>query len=364
MPRFLHAGLLAAVLLPGPAAFAAVVTTDHPGGNGIASNLAPDRVLLAPDLRDTKKGEWWFYWNVALRDTIGPVELVFAGKKPIGPRGPAVSHDAGLSWSWMGSASVREERASGRPVWSVAVTSGARYAFAPQYLQEHLAAWRRKQAGRADLRVDELCRSRKGRSVELVRIGAEGAPVVLLTSRHHCCETMATYALEGLLDAVLADTGPGPELRGRLSFVAVPFMDKDGCEEGDQGKNRAPHDHNRDYNASPLYPEVAALMRLGAALSNRVIAAIDLHCPYISGEWNDRVYMVGSPVPSFARSQQAFASAWEQEQTGPIRFRSRDVLAFGSAWNTTNNFVQGRSASAWARDTHPDARLVTTIEIP
>ena len=34
----------------------------------------------------------------------------------------------------------------------------------------------------------------------------------------------------------------------------IPFVDIDGVENGDQGK-QAPHDHNRDYINSPIYPE-------------------------------------------------------------------------------------------------------------
>ena len=79
-------------------------------------------------------------------------------------------------------------------------------------------------------------------------------------------------------------------------MLAIPFMDRDGVEDGDQGKNRTPHDHNRDYNERPLYPEVSALMKLGESLKPRVLVATDLHCPHIRGEWNDRVYLVGVTI--------------------------------------------------------------------
>jgi hypothetical protein len=229
--------------------------------------------------------------------------------------------------------------------------SEVRYAFTPQYLKGHLYAWLDRHPA---VRVATLCRSRRGRPVELLRLG-RGKDVVLLTSRHHCCETMATYALEGFLEAAPAS---------RWEVIAVPFMDKDGCEAGDQGKNRRPHDHNRDYNAKPLYPEVAALMKLGAALTNRVVASFDLHCPTIRGQWNDRVYFVGAPQEKIWQQQQAFAAVLERVQCGPIKFHAQDCLKFGTAWNTTNNFSQGRSSSAWARETFSNAQLVTSIEIP
>jgi hypothetical protein len=58
---------------------------------------------------------------------------------------------------------------------------------------------------------------------------------------------MASYSLEGLMEGILAGDDVGRWLAGHVEFLVVPFVDKDGVEEGDQGKNRRPHDHNRDY---------------------------------------------------------------------------------------------------------------------
>lgn len=360
----------AALLCPAVPARAASPGAGHPGGNIAVQRAEDGRFLVAPDLRDTQKGQWWFYWNFAIS---APAEIVFTKQNPIGVRGPAASYDGGATWRWLGAEAVKTAASEGRPAWSFnaelpAGAKEARFAFCPAYLESHLAAWIEKHRASPSLRVGELCKSRKGRGVELIRAGgadpAKARGVLLLTARHHCCETMASYAMEGLLDGVLADDEAGRAWRENWEVVAVPFMDKDGCEDGDQGKNRAPHDHNRDYNEQPLYPEVAALMKLGASLSNRVAAVLDLHCPHIRGAWNDRVYLVGAPEEAFAARQRAFAETWARLQQGPVLFRAADVLAFGTEWNKSANFAQGRSSSAWARSSFPSARLVTTIEIP
>lgn len=343
-----------------------------PGGNIRVERVEGTRVFVAPDLRDTRQGVWWFYWNLRVTSPA-PSLLTFTKNNPIGVRGPAASYDGGATWRWLGARSVTQENVARVPSWSFAPqlpegVAEARFAFCPSYLQTNLDAWLARHRGGSALRVEELCRSRKGRDVELLRAGclAKGRArgVVLLTSRHHCCETMATFALEGLLDAVLAKDELGARWRENWEVVAVPFMDKDGCEDGDQGKNRAPRDHNRDYNERPIYPEVAAMMKLGAAMTNRVLAAVDLHCPHIRGEWNDRVYLVGAEDRKRAAQQAEFAAVWEREQAGPVKFRARDVLAFGSSWNTTNNYSAGRTFARWAGQTFRDARLATTIEIP
>jgi len=50
---------------------------------------------------------------------------------------------------------------------------------------------------------------------------------------------MASWALEGLIEEVLADTADGRWLRERVEFLMVSLMDLDGVEDGDQGKNRS-----------------------------------------------------------------------------------------------------------------------------
>lgn len=349
------------------------IDADFPGGNIKVEKTDGETIHVAPDLRDTQKGQWWFYWCFRLRAPAGKsVRIVFTERNPIGVRGPAVSADGGATWKWLGDKAVRSAKRGDKTEWSfeAAVPQGkedVRYAFCPNYLQSHLDAFRKEFEDNPALAIEELCRSRKDRLVELLRAGCLDAKksrgTVVLTSRHHACEAIATYAMEGFLRAVLADNELGKRWRENYSVLAVPFMDKDGVESGDQGKNRTPHDHNRDYNPKPLYPEVTALMKLGSGLADRVVAAMDLHCPTIRGEWNDRVYLVGAPEKAAWENQQGFAKVLEKVQTGSIKFRSRDCLEYGTAWNTKANFVQGQSNSGWARETFSKARLVTTVEI-
>jgi len=145
--------------------------------------------------------------------------------------------------------------------------------------------------------------------------------------------------------------------------MAVPFMDKDGVENGDSGKNRAPHDHNRDYSAQPLYPEVAAWMKLGESLQDRVVAAMDMHCPWIRGEWNDRSYFVGPRDADFWNKEQEYAAILARVRSAPIPFREPDCLPFGTAWNTGGNYAQGKSCSAWSLTAFPQAELVASLEL-
>ena len=357
-----------------PFAMAAAVPPEldagYPGGNARILSRDGDTFTLAPDLRDTKG--WWFYFNFRLRGpAVQPATIRFADADPIGMRGPAMSSDGGRTWQWLGREAVRKSGKKGSS-FSAVVPAGAqeaRYAFAPTYLESHLREWLAARQANPALQVSELCRSRKGRGVELLRAGcldpAKARGVVLLTARHHACESMASYALEGLLTAVLADDETGRRWRERWQVIALPFADKDGVEEGDQGKNRAPHDHCRDYNDKPLYPEVAAWMKLGDSLKQRVVFSLDMHCPYLRGDWHDRVHFVGSSAVAAAEKEKAFVQVLERVRRGPLPFRAEDgYLPQGVAWNTPAGFAAGRPNFYWAGDTFPEARFTGAIEVP
>src|SRR5262249_36744577 len=160
-----------------------------------------------------------------------------------------------------------------------------RFAYAIPYVEENLHTFLKQYARHPHLRVEPLAKTVKGRQVELLRVGQledDRSQHILLTCRHHACESMANYALEGLLTEVLADTAEGRWLREHTTLWAIPFMDKDGVEEGDQGKLRRPHDHWLDYGGRSRYPSVRALKGTFAGKRARPVAlALDLHCPYI-----------------------------------------------------------------------------------
>ena len=82
---------------------------------------------------------------------------------------------------------------------------------------------------------------------------------------------------------LLSDTEDGRWFRSHGDFFIVPFVDKDGVEDGDQGKNRRPHDHNRDYKLR-IYPEVRAITeRLPAWSDSKPLFFLDMHCPWLRG---------------------------------------------------------------------------------
>ncbi len=346
-----------------PASGSPTIDCAFPGGNILVDKIEGDTVYLRPDLRDTKG--WWFYWCFRVRGAAGRTTTFrFAKRNPIGLTGPAVSKDGGEHWSWLGSEAVDgasftyDFPADAREV---------RFCFTMPYQESDLRRFLRRHQGGNHLSVATLCRTKKGRAVERLHVGKlSGEPKyrVLLTCRHHACESMASYALEGILEEVLSATADGAWLRRNVEVLAVPFVDKDGVEDGDQGKNRRPRDHNRDYAGKSIYPSVRALREFVPRWSRgKLRMAMDMHCPYIRGGQSERLYQVGQQSASVWREQRAFAKILEEVRTGPIPYQAENDLPFGQSWNTDKNYVAGKSCSRWASELS-GIRLATSLELP
>lgn len=343
--------------LPPPA----IVQVDaaFPGGNILVERIDGDTLYLKQDLRDTEG--WWFHWAFRLRGAAGrTINVQFGDGDPVGTRGPAMSLDGGWTWAW--------QRADfGKNRFSVTIPTNATevlLAFADLYTQRHWERFVERIGPSPHLVTGTLTTSRKGRAVEMARVGCvSGSPKrrVFVSARHHACESMASYVLEGLVEGVLATGDEGPWLRDNVEFLVVPFVDKDGVEDGDQGKNRRPHDHNRDYGGESIYSETASIRELMPRWSGgKPVTSIDLHCPYIRGDYNEFVYQVGRREPAVWAEQLRLGAILERVQSGALDYRNADNLAFGQAWNTgtVTGFV---SCSGWFM-TQPGVRLATSIE--
>jgi hypothetical protein len=300
-----------------------------------------------------------------VRDAEGHTLTVsFTESNVIGVRGPAASVDGGLTWQWVGAETV-DDRTFTYQV--PAKVESVRFCFAMPYLEEDLHTFLEPYADHPNLALDDLCETRAGRATERLHLGRlDGEPDhrILLTCRHHCCEMMASYSLEGLMEAVLTDPDFGVWLREHVEFAVVPFVDKDGVERGDQGKNRRPHDHNRDYSGESIYPTVRTIRQWVPEWSGgRLRVALDMHCPWIRGEHNENIYFPGGPDEENWARISHFSDILQKVQEGPLIFDTQDNLPFGEAWNTADNFSAGKSFGRWASEL-PNIRFGGTIEIP
>lgn len=360
------------------------IDADFPGGNIIVDSIQGDTIWLHQDFRDTVG--YWFYWYFRVCGAAGRTldfhftrlngnhickgpqpkgSAMLDWADPIGVRGPAVSLDGGRTWRWLGTRSVREAS------FSFTFPKNAqdvRFSVGIPYVKSNLDAFLRRHLGDPSLKTGVLCHTNQKRPVEILRLGkVDGEPDyrVLLTARNHACEAMSNYVLEGIMAAVLADTPEGAWLRNHIEFLVVPFMDTDGVQDGNQGKNQYPRDHNRDYGSGSIYPSVRAIKELVPRWSGgRLRIVLDIHCPGLRGTDAQEISFVGGPNAKQWKQVERLSQTLESVQTGPLKFSSKNNMPFGESWNTLANVKPGEeTCDGWG--SHLDGIwFATTIEVP
>ncbi|MDB6026115.1 MAG: Zinc carboxypeptidase [Verrucomicrobiales bacterium] len=338
------------------------IDTNFPSGNIIVEKIEGDTITVHQDRRDTEG--YWFYWCFRVRGAAGKtLTFNFTDGSPIGVRGPGVSIDEGASWTWLGKQPTMKSFIYSFP----ATAESVRFSFGMPYTEATLKTFLARIGSNRALKHETLCLSRKGRAVERLRVGKiKGEPKfrALVTCRAHCCEMMTSYVAEGLIEAVLAKDKEGEWFRNNVELLVIPFVDKDGVEDGDQGKNRRPRDHNRDYGTNSIYPETRAIKDFATQWSKgKLRFALDLHCPNVRGSVNETIYIVGSENPKTWQEQERFGAILEKVQNGPLVYKASNNLPFGTSWNAPANFTAGTSGSRWAAQV-PGVKLGTTIEFP
>ncbi len=254
------------------------IHANFPGGNIELIGIYGDHIWLRPHLRDTK-GDW-FFWAFCVEGAAGQTITFDFSADKIGYFGPAISHDM-HTWHFAGSETL---------VLGNAERQAFTYTFAPDENLVYFAHDIVYRPERLDALANELGKplhthavSRRGYNVPALTLPG-GDTWIVLTSRHHSCESSGSYFLEGVTRELAAN------LPGEFSVLVLPFMDYDGVLYGDQGKNRVPHDQNRDYTDNPIYPEVANLQAF--ANNYKVKYAFDFHSPWHLGGANDDVFFV------------------------------------------------------------------------
>ncbi|MBQ7188935.1 MAG: CapA family protein [Kiritimatiellae bacterium] len=340
------------------------VDKNVPAGNIELDRIEGNTVYVHQELRDTSSA--WFYWAFRVTGAQGrKLDFRFTKSVAVGTRGPCVSLDKGKTWSYAAEKNATRNfftytfPADAVEVWF--------YETIPYLQTDWNAFLKRHEADRGKVfETGVLCKSRKGRDVERAVFGnLSGKPKyrIFLSARRHCSETMASFVLEGVLESVFAQDETGAWYRENVEIMAVPFMDKDGCEEGDQGKNRKPHDHNRDYTDF-IYPETRGIRDwIAQRANNKLDIFFDFHCPWLYGNFNEFVYQVHEKRKENAEKTSRFGKILEGVQRGAMAYREKDDIRWGVGWNSDKNYTAGRAVKAWAMD-ELQCEFVSSFEIP
>lgn len=290
------------------------IHADFTGGNIAVKEQNGNEIWLENELRDTPRD--WFYWAFCVEDAAGETVTFHFQNNRVGYFGPAVSHDL-ENWHWLNSVDGE----------NFTYTFGedenkVYFAHNMLYHPKRFFAF----AEKLGLTVTEFCKGRKGSSVPCVKFGS-GKKQVILTARHHACEATGNYVLEGVLEELLKN--PVPD----TTVLCAPFVDYDGVVDGDQGKDRAPHDHNRDYGPEEpaVHPEVAAIRAY--AEEHGCTFGFDFHSPWHKGGNNDWVFIVQNCHEKVEKLNR-FGELLEAEITPvAMQYTHANDMPFETGWN-------------------------------
>ena len=345
-----------------------------PAGNVIVEGIEGTTVRLRQDMRDSNN---WFYWAFRVSGAEGKtVKFVFTDPYAGGPvscRGPVVTKDGGKTWSYPCDGKAKENE------FSYSFAADEKEVWFYQTFQYYPWQWdvflNKHAADRGKVfEAGVLCKSRKGREVPKAvfgRIDGKARYRVWLSSRTHCGEAPATYVLEGWLERVFGKDALGAWLRENVEFMVVPFVDYDGAVDGDQGKGRKPHDHNRDYTEF-LYPESKAIADwITERAKCRIDVAFDHHSPWVRNSYNEKIYQTYHGDEWNTGAKRKWGQFVMAHQDGALAYSTADDFPWGFGWNCPKNTANPKAGAkplkglgGWIADNVPNLLINSTYEIP
>ena len=341
------------------------ISSDFPGGNIVVNKIEGDTVWIKPDLSFTR-GEW-FYWYFKISGVSNKsITFKFDQNKVFSKYGPAYSLNNDETWKWYG-----ENRVVDNNSFSYSFSEQdtvAYFSIAFPYTEKNLYSFLETLNNRESLKIDTLCFSPENRVIEKIIIPSlnkEPTHKVLITARHHACEMMADYVLEGIIKSLLNDINL-QQLREHTEFMIIPFVDKDGVENGDQGKRRIPRDHNGDYKGESIYASTDAIRKIVPVWgANKIKLALDIHCPMLSGgKWEENIYILGQSNYEMGQNQVIFSKLLETNSLGgELQLYHENFLPFGRAWNNSSGSSPNMSFRGWASSIE-GISIATSMEFP
>lgn len=295
------------------------INKEFPGGNIEVIRVEGDSIYLKNEIRDTK--EDWFYWAFCVEGAAGKkIKFVFDNEWRVGYYGAAVSHDL-KTWHWSNTRidGATFEYEFGKDEDKVYFAHNMLYLPSTLYdfAKEH------------DIEMKVLADSKKGRKIPYIKFGT-GKNHLVLTARHHACEATGSYVLEGVLEEL------NNESIEDMTVFCIPMMDFDGVCDGDQGKERRPHDHNRDYvrTEKPIYETVSVVRKYIDDIKDEQIGyCFDFHSPWHLSGVNDKVFIVHKSVEYDEKINRLGVLLQENITEDSLKYNPKDDFPANTLWN-------------------------------
>lgn len=229
--------------------------------------------------------------------------------------------------------------------------------FLPSDAQKLLAE---VEAGLPGAKCFELAKTRGGRAVQGIRIGDETAEhQVWVGARQHAWEAGGSQVGRGFLKWYASPEAKA--LRATTCLHFIPIMDVDNVTVGAGGKEAVPRDHNRDWAAEPIYPEVAAAQKMIREIQARrgLDVFIDLHNP---GS-RDPIFFFGPfAFERMTGVQQRNYRRWIELAAANITKPMPVVPTYRFANYVKTEEERGRMSSGWVRANTGASTISVTLE--
>lgn len=296
------------------------IIDDFAGANIKIHSIEGNTISLEQEIRDT--GEWWFWWNFKIEvQTVQTLRFVFTNGNVVHKKGVCYRYET-EEFAYDPNA-----RISGNEfVFHFDKAGVWQFAFSIPYL---IADWNGFIGSLPHTpNVVFVGTSEQGRPFQIIDENPSAQKAVVVTCRHHACESVASFSMEGMVRHWLSS-----KLSKSYRLIVFPFVDIDGVENGDQGKSRIPHDHNRDYIDEPIYESVRILKKIAEDMD--VVCLFDLHCPAAYGGPHDHLSLIGLSAP-YDEAQRKFSKLLKttmDKRNCPIEYHEENNVPYGTLWN-------------------------------
>jgi murein tripeptide amidase MpaA len=185
--------------------------------------------------------------------------------------------------------------------------------FEPYSWERHLELLDRAQLSE-QVRLVDLGSTVEGRDMNLLVIGDESstsAKKVWVIARQHPGETMAEWAVDGMLDALLDPSDPiGRQLLKETVFYVVPNMNPDGSVRGNLRTNAAGANLNREWLTPTMEKSPEVFLVKQKMLETGCDLCLDVH----GDEGLPYVFVAGSEaLPNFTPAQAAAEKQFSED---------------------------------------------------
>ena len=281
------------------------VSTDFEGGSArvlsIDSGTQTIRIIPAGD---PKRGmpNWWYLKVDGIKPGKSFILEVLSSDELVASGPPENLRKMSPNWTWPNQAaysmdgktwkhSEAGKREGNCMRYQLDASSSTLWiAWGPPFTPSDMSDLSQSLTKKYDfIKAFTLAQSREGRTVTGLRISEgstpnEQRPAVWVQARQHAWEVGGSWVAVGLAEWLAGDDKYAVWLRQHAEIYIVPLMDVDHVATGDGGKNAFPHDHNRDWVATPHWPEVAASQQYirQMAKEGRMNIFLDLHNPAAS----------------------------------------------------------------------------------